>query len=420
MPYFIENDNPDCNGWAVVDQGGDVFGCHTTKQAAIDQAVAISISDDEPFEGERNLDGDPIIICDIDDTLISGGELVQRVWDYVQSLDGALFIVSGRNESQRDITVQQLESLGVRYSELILNDGSTADSAEFKRDTAIRLLETYNVVEAVENDDDTRDYYRELGIKATDPSDIGRMDDEGDGMDDSGDDMRSSKAIETRVSAQRIEVREGSDGMMFEGYAAVFDSPSEPLPFIERIAPGAFTRSLKSRNDVKLLWNHDTSQVLGSTRAKTLTLIEDNHGLKVRGVLPNTTAGRDAAELLKRGDVDSMSFGFTVISDEWASSNERVLKSVRLHEVSIVAFPAYSATAGTTSVRNLDKVVERTLVDADMLSAALNKIEAGEDITQDDRDILSKVIDELAPDETVEVSGDMLALAKAKLKVILL
>ena len=124
---------------------------------------------------------------------------------------------------------------------------------------------------------------------------------------------------------------------------AVLNTNSAPLPFIERIAPGAFTRSLEARNDIKLLWNHDTGSVLGSTRSGTLKVWQDERGLRVKGELPNTTAGRDAAELIRRGDVDSMSFGFSVPQggDEWsADGSQRTLKSVRLHEVSIVAFPA--------------------------------------------------------------------------------
>jgi uncharacterized protein len=234
------------------------------------------------------------------------------------------------------------------------------------------------------------------------------------------DDARTVKgARETRTNLSEIEVREDADGMTFEGYAAVFNSPSEPLPFIERIAPGAFTRSLKSRNDVKLLWNHDTSQVLGSTRAKTLTLVEDERGLKVEGVLPNTSAGRDAAELLKRGDVNGMSFGFTVIRDQWSSDgNERTLKAVRLHEVSITGFPAYTGTSGLASVRNLQAVAERAQVDADQLTAALTKVEAGEDITPADRDLLSAVINTLAPVDEPELSPEMLALKKKKLQLL--
>lgn len=236
--------------------------------------------------------------------------------------------------------------------------------------------------------------------------------------------------IETRVSSANFEIRESDTGLTFEGYAAVFNSASEPLPFTERIAPGAFRRSLRSRNDIKLLWNHDTGSILGSTRAATLSLTEDNYGLKVRAELPNTSLGRDTAELLRRGDVDSMSFGFSVPAggDDWSSDGtERTLRSVRLHEVSIVAFPAYSATAGTTSVRALDKIAKRAEVDADMLADAMLKMELGDELTLEESDALSKVINSLSPagetqeevEAEPEVNAAMLELKKKKLELLL-
>lgn len=226
--------------------------------------------------------------------------------------------------------------------------------------------------------------------------------------------------LETRVNSGQFEIRETQDGMTFEGYAAVFNAPSEPLPFIEKIERGAFSRSLKTRNDIKLLWNHESGQVLASTRAKTLSLTEDERGLKVVASLPNTTLGRDTAELLRRGDVDSMSFGFSVIKDTWnAEGNQRTLNAVRLHEVSIVAFPAYTATAGTTSVRALDKAAERANVDVDALADALLKIENGEDISLDDRNLLSSVIESLSPvEEAEQLDADMLALKRKKLALL--
>ena len=234
------------------------------------------------------------------------------------------------------------------------------------------------------------------------------------------------RKLETRTSPLEFELREDENGMTFEGYAAVFNSPSEPLPFTERIAPGAFIRSLKARNDIKLLWNHDTGSVLGSTRASTMRLVEDERGLKVIADLPNTSVGRDAAELLRRGDVDAMSFGFSVPKggDEWnADGTERTLREVRLHEVSIVAFPAYTATAGTASVRGLDKIAERANVDADALADALFKLEMGEEINADEKDVLSRVLDIVAPTDDVvsgEPKGDMAMLALKKKKLELL
>jgi hypothetical protein len=123
-----------------------------------------------------------------------------------------------------------------------------------------------------------------------------------------------------------------------------------------------------------------------------------------------------------------MSFGFSVPDggDEWSSDGRiRTLKSVRLHEVSIVAFPAYSATAGTTSVRGLDKVAARAAVDSDQLADAVLKLESGSELSTDDAQLLRKVIDELAPTQTLKpeapaTDGDveMLELMKAKLKLI--
>lgn len=248
----------------------------------------------------------------------------------------------------------------------------------------------------------------------------------------------TGNAVEVRVNPAEFEIRETSDGMQFEGYAAIFDSASEPLPFREYIKPGAFTRSLKARNDIKLLWNHDAGAILGSTRAGTLSLVEDARGLKVSATLANTTTGRDVAELLRRGDVDSMSFGFSTPAggDSWSSDgSERTLKSVRLHEVSIVGFPAYTATAGTTSVRSLEDVAMTAEVDTEVLASAMEKIQEGAEISAEEAFVMKAILNALAPaeeedemedeseDESAleEDSGDvsMLELKKKKLELLL-
>jgi HK97 family phage prohead protease len=234
--------------------------------------------------------------------------------------------------------------------------------------------------------------------------------------------------IEKRTNEVTFELRavENGDGMTFTGYAAVFNSPSEPLPFIERIAPGAFKRSLKARNDIKLLWNHDTGAVLGSTRAGTLKLEEDNYGLRVTAVLPETTLGRDVRTLVQRGDVSAMSFGFSVPAngDSWNSDGtERTLRSVRIHEVSIVAFPAYSQTAGTAAVRSYDAVAKRAEVDADQLADAMLAIEDGKDLSLEQSELLTTVIQRLTPQEKAEVednSEELTALELKKMKLNLL
>jgi HK97 family phage prohead protease len=202
-------------------------------------------------------------------------------------------------------------------------------------------------------------------------------------------------APETRVSDVDFEIRADGDKMTFSGYAAVFNSDSQPLPFIERIAPGAFKRTLQSRNDVKLLWNHDSGEVLGSTRAGTMRLYEDAKGLRVEADLAPTTRGKDLSILMQRGDVNKMSFGFTVQSDSWSpDGTTRTLESVRLAEVSIVTFPAYESSVA--QIRSTDTL------DVEKLSDALLALETNESLTTDQADLLQNVIKQMTKGEKVE------------------
>jgi len=212
--------------------------------------------------------------------------------------------------------------------------------------------------------------------------------------------------VERRINTVEFDMRNGElagDGMSFTGYAAVFNSPSEPLPFTETIRSGAFGRSLKSRNDIKMFMNHNTDVVLGSTRAGTLKLTEDTTGLLAQADLPDTTAGRDLSVLMQRGDVSSMSFGFSVPpkGDSWSQDGAtRELHQVRLHEVSIVTgFPAYADT--TASVRSLEILATRTAVDVDSLSDAITRLEAGETLEADQADLISEVVSKLRAEQPV-------------------
>jgi len=227
-----------------------------------------------------------------------------------------------------------------------------------------------------------------------------------------------------------LEIRAEGDGMTLRGYAAVFNSPSQPLPFIETIEPGAFRDSLKSRNDVKLLWNHDTSIVLGSTRAGTLRLIEDSRGLLVEADLPETQAGKDAAISIQRGDVTAFSFGFRIPAggDVWNSANERVLKRVNVHEVSVgVAFPAYTATDGTANVRSMTELSEKILklaeirgVSAEELTDALLALESGEELTERQGELLTDTLGKvLKKDPEVNNPSALLDLKKKQLDLLM-
>ena len=114
----------------------------------------------------RIVGGEPIIISDIDGTILNGDTPIAETVAFLQETEEDVYIVTGRNEEQRDATVRALAAAGVEYEELLMNPGSTADTLNFKRETAQRLLEEYDVVLAVENNASMRRMYRALGIKA--------------------------------------------------------------------------------------------------------------------------------------------------------------------------------------------------------------------------------------------------------------
>jgi HK97 family phage prohead protease len=205
--------------------------------------------------------------------------------------------------------------------------------------------------------------------------------------------------------------------MTFTGYAARFNSKSEYLGFYETIEPGAFTRTLKARNEIKAFVNHDTNMVIGSTRAGTLRLTQDEKGLLAEIDLPDTSYGRDLSISVKRGDASGMSFGFNVPKggDTWSEDGQqRTLREVALMEVSpVTGFPAYKSTSA--SVRSI-VLARRCQEDADLLEIAVDALLMAEKLDAPSADLLRTVIEKMSaeepPDEpTAEITIEDIPLA---------
>ena len=177
-------------------------------------------------------------------------------------------------------------------------------------------------------------------------------------LKDAEKDVPELKSLEDEIEIRSfpIELRVAGDGAeapVIEGTAAVYGRKSEVMfNFREMIEPGFFESVLK--NDVRSLWNHNADKVLGRTKSGTLTLTDTERGLDVHIDPPDTTVGRDAIVSIKRGDVDQMSFGFSVKQggDDWRKESDgsltRILKRggcERLYDVSPVTFPAYPQTS---------------------------------------------------------------------------
>ena len=164
--------------------------------------------------------------------------------------------------------------------------------------------------------------------------------------------------IERRYVASDLRVVNG-EGLRqkFVGHAVVFNSLSEDLMFFrEQIAPEAVDRTFDERLDVRALIDHDPAKLMGRLTARTLKLSKDQRGLLVEIDPPDTSYSRDVLESVRRGDLTGMSFAFRTLKDQWDETTDpptRTVLDMRIHEVSLVTFPAYPATDVDVAQRSL-------------------------------------------------------------------
>lgn len=175
-----------------------------------------------------------------------------------------------------------------------------------------------------------------------------------------------------------LEIRSTGGKNTLLGYAAIFDSPSRDLGgFIERVDARAFERCLAAKPDIMARFEHQGGvSLLGRTSSGTLQVWTDKRGLKYSVDLPDTEAGRTAAELVRRGDISQSSFAFSVEpqGEEWDWSTQpatRTLKDVQLYDVAPVSDPAYPSTS-VHAVRSFEEAKRRH-----ENRARLEKIRAG-------------------------------------------
>ena len=160
-----------------------------------------------------------------------------------------------------------------------------------------------------------------------------------------------------------FKVREDGEELSIESYFAVFNSNYEICDGMsESIAPGAFTDTISG--DIRALINHDTTFVLGRTKAHTLELRQDEHGLWGRiAINPNDGDAMNLYERVKLRDVDQCSFGFDIVAEETDFRDDGsihwTIKAVKLYEVSICTFPAYEETAAVARQNEVSEIKKR-------------------------------------------------------------
>ena len=169
---------------------------------------------------------------------------------------------------------------------------------------------------------------------------------------------------QVRCVAQQFQTRSANDDLFIEGYFSVFNS-EYPLweGASEIVKPGAFTNSVSG--DVRALINHDSSLVLGRTKAGTLTLRQDERGLW--GSIRINRDDVDAMNLyarVQRGDVDQCSFGFDIKRETFVDLDDgkcrwEIEEVDPLYEVSVCTFPAYTETSVSARKQDLAEIEKR-------------------------------------------------------------
>ena len=371
MPYYISDEQSDCSGWATVKEESDgtytTIGCHDSKQDAIDQMIAVSISEDMEPGGEiRAVDlSVPQFIRDN----------AARGLKYLQEGFGGDGLTDATKREAREMAAGRVSENKVRKM--------APWFARHKVDG-----------QAPKNNDPSNSQYPGAGLVAwllwggdSDFSDRAEnwAQRKIDALDAETNSRSKMKKIERRTFTVRdVEARQADDGTMrLSGYAAVFNDSSVPLPFKESIAPGAFRKTLSETPDVRLLVNHE-GLPLARTKNGTLTLTEDERGLYFSADLADTQEARDIHTLIARGDVDQMSFAFRVIRQKWSEDrSRRVLTEVSLSDgdVSVVTYPAYP----TTSVEAREE-----------LRKAIGAVKEGREITGESLVVLKTIFDDLS------------------------
>ena len=168
MPWHIETDNAECDGYGVVkDATGELVGCHRTRTQAENHLAALYAS--EPNLEEDRAAGDPpAIVTDIDGTLLLGDSVNQALVDTLDESDAEIIVLTARNPDQRTQTENRLNEIGLEYDELYMVGGES-DDVTAKVAVMRRLLERFDVIAAYENREDIRAAYTDLGVDARAP-----------------------------------------------------------------------------------------------------------------------------------------------------------------------------------------------------------------------------------------------------------
>lgn len=163
--------------------------------------------------------------------------------------------------------------------------------------------------------------------------------------------------METRMALLEPASENEENKQLVEGYAAVFnqraliwESEWSGWKYMEVIDRNAFNGA--DMNDTVFKYNHgDVAMILARASNNTLTMNTDDKGLRISADIIDTNNGTDVYKLIKRGDLNKMSFAFTVKSErtEVDKENKIYTRTItafdKIYDVAVVDFPAYDGTS---------------------------------------------------------------------------
>lgn len=401
MPYLISDKQSDCQGWATVKEESDgsytTIGCHDSKQDAIDQMVAVSITEDMEPGGEVNTRA---VDLSVPSFIRENAKRGLKYYEEGFGGDGLVpaTIAAARDMAAGKITEPKVRKMAPWFARHQVDGKAPSNSNPSDPGYPGAGLVAWLLWGGDSNFSDRAQNWAQRKI---------------DALNAEADSRRKMKKIERRTyTVKDVQARSAEDGTMrLAGYAAVFNESSVPLPFKESIAPGAFRKTLSETPDVRLLINHE-GLPLARSKNGTLKLNEDDRGLYFEAELADTTEARDIYKLVERGDVDQMSFAFRVIRQKWSEDrSRRVLTEVSLSDgdVSVVTYPAYPTTtveAREQLKETLSAIKEGREVTGDSLvalKAALQQISEGYDYIEE----VKSAIEQMIMNSGVEVDDEL-------------
>jgi len=405
MPFGISSKQSGCSGWAAVVREDDgsytVIGCHQNKQDAIDQMVAASINEGTDPLGDIDTPNEMMIESEDEGTCTCECHTCMCCTEGEDEEDDT----EDEGEVEDEIEMESRAEIslvapsyfaasakrGLKYHEQGLSgDGlmpaTVADARKMADGVALSEAKWRRIgpwiarhivdLDAVEGSEVTPGLVAMLlwggGSSKSSALRAQKYAEQVVAQIDAAAEQARQASVrereyrwcttgteERRIAYTTLEARQVDSGNpTLVGYAAVFDSPSEPMGFTEYVKRGAFAKTIKDGADVRLLIDHE-GVPLARTKSGTLLLEEDERGLRVEAQLdPSNPDAARVISAMKRGDLSQMSFAFRTVKDWWSTDRKtRELREVQLFDVSVVTFPAYEAT-----VAELRKVQPATIV----------------------------------------------------------